>query len=136
MHQRLFIRVNVCLVVQRQWQWIRGGPRYWGRACRQKGPARATRNFSGNGVAVEAMCADRHEYRPVAANEGGIPKAIHPSKCLPPHSHMRSHSSSTVRPEKRTTAMCSACPRSRFNVTAYPTNSGWSSANAPSQSRS
>ena len=30
----------------------------WGRACRQKGPARATKYFSGNGVSVAAMGAD------------------------------------------------------------------------------
>ena len=35
------------------------------------GPARATKYFSGNGVAVEAMCTVLHQYRPVAANEGG-----------------------------------------------------------------
>ena len=30
-----------------------------------------TKNFSGNGVSVAAMCAESHQYRPVAANEGG-----------------------------------------------------------------
>ena len=42
-----------------------------GLACREKGPARATKYFSGNGIAVAAMRADRHKHRPVAANEGG-----------------------------------------------------------------
>ena len=41
-------------------------------ACRAKGPAPATRNFSGNGIAVALMCAVLHQYRPVAANEGGV----------------------------------------------------------------
>ena len=50
---------------------LRGGAGYGGLACRQKGPARATKYFSGNGVAVAAMCAVRHQYRPVASNEGG-----------------------------------------------------------------
>ena len=27
--------------------------------------------FSGNGVSVASMCAALHQYRPVAANEGG-----------------------------------------------------------------
>ena len=31
-----------------------------------------TKNFSGNGVSVAAMCAESHQYRPVAANEGGV----------------------------------------------------------------
>ena len=39
-----------------------GGQGYWGRACRQKGPARATKYFSGNGVAVAAMCAALHQH--------------------------------------------------------------------------
>ena len=46
-------------------------PGYWGLACRQKGPDQATKYCSGNGVAVEAMCADRHQHRPVDDNEGG-----------------------------------------------------------------
>ena len=29
-------------------------------------------NISGNGLAVASMCAVRHQYRPVAANEGGL----------------------------------------------------------------
>ena len=56
-----------------------GGVPHWGLACRQKGPARATKYFSGNGVAVASMCAVRHQYRPVAANEvGGSGPAIDP----------------------------------------------------------
>jgi hypothetical protein len=35
-----------------------------------------TKYFSGNGVSVAAMCADRHQYRPVATNEGGAPPAF------------------------------------------------------------
>jgi hypothetical protein len=31
----------------RWWPWNRGGPGYWGRACRQNGPTRATRIFRG-----------------------------------------------------------------------------------------
>ena len=42
-----------------------------GLAYRQKGPAPATKYFSGNGISVASMCAARHQYRPVAANEGG-----------------------------------------------------------------
>ena len=60
------------MVIQRQRRGNRGAPRYWGLTCRQKGPARATKYFSGNGVAVAAMCAVLHQYRPVAANEGGV----------------------------------------------------------------
>ena len=59
------------MVIQRQRRWNRGAPRYWGLTCRQKGPARATKYFSGNGVAVASMCAVLDKYRPVAANEGG-----------------------------------------------------------------
>ncbi len=33
--------------------------------------APATKYFSGNGIAVAAMCAALHKHRPVAANEGG-----------------------------------------------------------------
>ena len=29
-------------------------------------------NISGNGIAVALMCAVLHQYRPVAANEGGL----------------------------------------------------------------
>ena len=47
-------------------------PGYWGLACRHKGPARATKYFSGNAVSVAPMCAALHKYRPVAANEGGV----------------------------------------------------------------
>ena len=34
-----------------------------GLACRQKGPARATKYFSGNAVSVASMCADLHRCR-------------------------------------------------------------------------
>ena len=37
-----------------------GGARYWGLAYLEKGPARATKYFSGNGVAVASMCAVLH----------------------------------------------------------------------------
>ena len=42
-----------------------------GLAYQEKGPASATKYFSGNGIAVAVMCAVLHQYRPVAANEGG-----------------------------------------------------------------
>ena len=45
-------------------------PGYWGLAYREKGPAPATKYFSGNGIAVALMCAVLHKHRPVAANEG------------------------------------------------------------------
>jgi hypothetical protein len=47
-------------IVWRQWRWNRGAARYWGLACRQKGPAPATKYFSGNGVSVASMCAVLH----------------------------------------------------------------------------
>ena len=56
----------------------------WGLACRQKGPARATKYFSGNGVAVASMCAVLHQYRPVAANEGGLTGKVDISLEMPP----------------------------------------------------
>ena len=40
-------------------------------AYREKGPAPATKYFSGNGVAVASMCAVLHQYRPVLATGGG-----------------------------------------------------------------
>ena len=43
-----------------------------GLACRAKWTRPSYQNFSGNGIAVAAMCAVRHQYRPVAANEGGL----------------------------------------------------------------
>ena len=43
-----------------------------GLACRAKWTHPSYQNFSGNGIAVAAMCAVRHQYRPVAANEGGL----------------------------------------------------------------
>ena len=48
-------------MVQRQQRWNRGGARYWGLACRQKGPAPATKYFSGNGIALASMCAARQD---------------------------------------------------------------------------
>jgi len=44
---------------------------HWGLASLEKGPAPATKYFSGNGIAVAAMCADLHQYCPVLATEGG-----------------------------------------------------------------
>jgi hypothetical protein len=41
-------------------------------ALSAKGTRASYQNFSGNGVAVEALCADLHQYRPVAANKGGV----------------------------------------------------------------
>jgi hypothetical protein len=43
-----------------------------GLAYLEKGPAPATKYFSGNAVSVASMCANLHQYRPVAANEGGL----------------------------------------------------------------
>ena len=56
--------------------WISGGGvrgvyPTGGRACRQKGPARATKYFSGNGVSVASICAARHKHCPPVAAEGG-----------------------------------------------------------------
>jgi hypothetical protein len=63
-------RGEQCLVVQRQWRWNRGGAVLASRLS-----AKATRpsyqKFSGNGIALAAMCAALHQHRPVAANEGG-----------------------------------------------------------------
>ena len=42
-------------------------PGYWGLAYREKGPAPATKYFSGNAVSVAAMCAESHQYRPLLA---------------------------------------------------------------------
>ena len=53
-------RAEHCLVLQRQWPWNRGAPRYWSLACRQNGPAPATKYFSGNGIAVASMCGVLH----------------------------------------------------------------------------
>ena len=66
---------------------IGGGARYWGRACREKGPAPATKYFSGNGIAVATMCAVRHQYRPVAANEGGLTGKVDISLEMDPVAH-------------------------------------------------
>ena len=65
-------RAEHCLVVLGQWRWNRGVPRYWGLACRQNGPARATKYFSGNGIAVASMCAVLHQYRPPRGRKGGF----------------------------------------------------------------
>jgi len=43
---------------------------HWGLAYLEKGPARATKYFSGNGIAVAAMCAALHKHRPVVAMLG------------------------------------------------------------------
>ena len=40
--------------------------------CANCGTRPSYQNFSGNAVAVEAMGADQHQYRPVATNEGGV----------------------------------------------------------------
>ena len=42
-----------------------------GLACRQKGPAPATKYFSGNAVSVALMCAVLHQYRPSGEQTGG-----------------------------------------------------------------
>jgi len=49
---------------------IGGG--HWGRACLERGPAPATKYFSGNGIAVALMCAVLHKHRPVVAMLGGV----------------------------------------------------------------
>ena len=59
----------------------RGANRHRSLACRQKRPVPVIKYFSGNGIAVAAMCADSHKHRPVAANEGGLPQpSIYPPK--------------------------------------------------------
>ena len=57
--------------------WVSGGgiggcPPVRGSSLSAKGTRPSYQNFSGNGVAVEAMCANLYEYRPVAADEGGV----------------------------------------------------------------
>ncbi len=83
-------RAKQWIVVRRQRRWNKGGgaPRYWGLAYRQKGPARATKYFSGNGVAVASICAVLHKYRPVAANEGGLPGKVDISPEMGPTAHL------------------------------------------------
>jgi len=58
-------------VIQRQWRWNRGGTPLGSRLS-GKGTRPSYQNFSGNGIALAAMCAALHEYRPPAAKRGGF----------------------------------------------------------------
>ena len=44
--------------------------------------------FSGNGIAVAAMCAALHKHRPVAANEGGLTGKVDISLEMAPVAHL------------------------------------------------
>ena len=48
-----------------------GGTGVLGSRLSAKGTRPSYQNFSGNGVAVEAMCADLHKHCPPSGSRGG-----------------------------------------------------------------
>jgi|ETN07SMinimDraft_1059922.scaffolds.fasta_scaffold05364_5 hypothetical protein len=59
--------------------------------------APATKYFSGNGIAVAAMCADSHQYRPPIGDEGGLTGKVDISLEMAPVAHLWLTQSSTVK---------------------------------------